>query len=277
MDLVAHVAGTCPWGHPTTRRAPRPRENMHSSLPAPSSSSIAAPGLSYASVARAGAGQADGKEKDKASDLKIRKARARPSHPTEIGPSLRGLPEPNGSTPQKSQRSAATRSTAGFCHCEAEESQNQGHEVQASPPPGKEALHCAQDVRLRVASRTGSSCPRPSTATTLQGDVGLTLSSEDVVEDMLKECGLLAMAAQEAHEQHEPEDPGSGAFECLHVTMPCCLLEFITWRKKHVNVRIVNAHVQPEFTASRFNDVNICTMQGSLPGQGRHLLGSDPG
>ena len=61
----------------------------------------------------------------------------------------------------------------------------------------------AADSELKAAREAAA--PAPAQPTLPQGDAGLRLSSEDMVglTDVLKQCGLLAVAAQEAQEQQE--------------------------------------------------------------------------
>ena len=168
---------------------------------------MASSGLSYASVAKGLSGQADGKEKDKA--LMTQKAES-------LAQILETLPESDPLREEfqnqldqlrndlRDPRQPGARLDSAIAKQRKAEAKVQ--KCKEALKQAEEALHSAQeekaasDSELKAARAAATPAPPPPEHP--QGESGLTLSSEDMVglHDMLQQCGLLAVAAQEEAE-----------------------------------------------------------------------------
>ena len=187
-----------------------PTGQAKTSAGVPSSSSVASFGLSYAAVTKGAAGQADPKKDDKtvlaqkADKLENLLATLDDADPLreDLQPQLDQLRTDLRDPRQPGARldsavAKQKKAEAKVARCEealrqAEDSLRLAREERA-----------AADSELKAAREAAA--PAPAQPTLPQGDAGLRLSSEDMVglTDMLKQCGLLAVAAQEAQEQQE--------------------------------------------------------------------------
>ena len=203
----------CPTYNWTTRSACRscgrklPQGPVPSSQAAPSSCSVASSGLSYASVAKGSSGQADGKEKDKV--LLTQKAESL-AHILETLPESDPLREEFQNQLEqlrndlRDPRQPGARLDSAIAKQRKAEAKVQ--KCKEALKQAEEALHSAQeekaasDSELKAARAAATPAPPPPEHP--QGEPGLTLSSEDMVglHDMLQQCGLLAVAAQEEAE-----------------------------------------------------------------------------
>ena len=189
------------------KTAPPSQGPVPSSQAAPSSCSVASSGLSYASVAKGSPGQADGKEKDKA--LMTQKAESL-AHILETLPESDPLREEFQNqldqlrNDLRDPRQPGARLDSAIAKQRKAEAKVQ--KCKEALKQAEEALHSAQeekaasDSELKAARAAATPAPPPPEHP--QGESGLTLSSEDMVglHDMLQQCGLLAVAAQEEAE-----------------------------------------------------------------------------
>ena len=196
-----------PQGPSTVKTAPPSQGPVPSSQAAPSSCSVASSGLSYASVAKGSPGQADGKEKDKA--LMTQKAESL-AHILETLPESDPLREEFQNqldqlrNDLRDPRQPGARLDSAIAKQRKAEAKVQ--KCKEALKQAEEALHSAQeekaasDSELKAARAAATPAPPPPEHP--QGESGLTLSSEDMVglHDMLQQCGLLAVAAQEEAE-----------------------------------------------------------------------------
>ena len=209
---AVHVATALPQGNKTI--TPPPHSHLARPLTkcwgCPSSSSVASSGLSYAAVTKGATGQADPKKDDKtvlaqkADKLEHLLATLDETDPLreDLQPQLDQLRKDLRDPRQPGARldsavAKQKKAEAKVARCEealrqAEDSLRLAREERA-----------AADSELKAAREAAAPAPAPPTLP--QGDAGLRLSSEDMVglTDMLKQCGLLAVAAQEAQEQQE--------------------------------------------------------------------------
>ena len=204
-----------PQGLSTVKTAPPSQGQVPSSQAAPPSScSVASSGLPYASVAKGSSGQADGKDKDKA--LMTQKAES-------LANILETLPESDPLREEfqhqldrlrndlRDPRQPGARLDSAIAKQRKAEAKVQ--KCKEAVKQAEEALLAAQDEKAASDSHSelkaawAAATPAPPPPEHPQEEPGLTLSSEDMVglHDMLQQCGLLAVAAQE-----EAEAAGTG-------------------------------------------------------------------
>ena len=221
---------------------------------------MASSGLSYAAVAKGATGQTDPKKDDKtvlaqkADKLENLLATLDDTDPLredlqpqldQLRKDLRDPRQPGArldSAVAKQKKAEAKVARCKEALRQAEDSLRLAREERA-----------AADSELKAAREAAA--PAPAAPTLPQGDAGLRLSSEDMVglTDMLKQCGLLAVAAQEAQEQQElgegtgkrPRVGPYGAAEAKSPREIAQLANAALVNKLAASVACIQRHMQP--------------------------------